>query len=185
MTKAKSSRDVCSVLRRTRSAADATHQESTNTHPAAPTPPRPAPPCPTARGRMTSYNPELGLRGLSVPVSPRGAGTRCDIEVDEAVGAPARYRYMYTPLEERAASLEKGLLSLQVCPLPCPILSHRALYRTLQVCRGVAVEDMVNGRDGKREGENGHLMCFALRKNSNSCFFQTTVAVTKTHEALA
>lgn len=63
---------------------------------------------------MTSYNPELGLRGLSVPPSPRRAGTRCDIRADEAVGAPARYRYMYTPLEERAASLEKGLLSLQV-----------------------------------------------------------------------
>lgn len=46
--------------------------------------------------------------------SARRAGKRCDIVVDEAVGAPARYRYMYTPLEERAASLEKGLLSLQV-----------------------------------------------------------------------
>lgn len=74
---------------------------------------------PTTHGRMTSYNPALGLRGLSVPASPRRAGTRCDIGVDEAVGAPARYRYMYTPLEERAASLEKGLLSLQVRVLSC------------------------------------------------------------------
>ena len=49
-----------------------------------------------------------------MPRSPRPAGTRCDVEVDPAVGAPARYRYMYTPLEERAAALEKGLLSLQV-----------------------------------------------------------------------
>ena len=77
---------------------------------------------------MSSYNPALGLRGLSVPASPRRAGTRCDIAVDEAIGAPARYRYMYTPLEERAASLEKGLLSLQVCAssrlvLPCLVLS--------------------------------------------------------------
>lgn len=64
--------------------------------------------------RSTSYNPKLGLRGLSVATSPRPAGTRCDITVDEAVGAPARYRYMYTPLEERAAAMEKGLLTLQV-----------------------------------------------------------------------
>ncbi|CAM9922839.1 unnamed protein product, partial [Scytosiphon promiscuus] len=63
--------------------------------------------------KTTSYNPELGLRGKSVPPSTRKAGTRCDIRVDEAVGAPARYRYMYTPLEERAGALEKGLLSLQ------------------------------------------------------------------------
>lgn len=49
-----------------------------------------------------------------MPPSARAAGTRCDVEVDTAVGAPARYRYMYTPLEERAAALEKGLLSLQV-----------------------------------------------------------------------
>eukprot|EP00904_Undaria_pinnatifida_P004135 jgi/Undpi1/13722/HiC_scaffold_9.g03375.m1 len=63
--------------------------------------------------KTTSFNPTLGLRGLSVPPSARAAGTRCDVEVDTAVGAPARYRYMYTPLEERAAALEKGLLSLQ------------------------------------------------------------------------
>lgn len=69
---------------------------------------------PTFFCRMTSYNPALGLRGLSVSLSPRRAGTRCDIQVDEAVGAPDRYRYMYTPLEERATSLERGLLSLQV-----------------------------------------------------------------------
>lgn len=71
-------------------------------------------PCLPPYERVTSYNPALGLRGLSVSPSARQAGTRCDIRVDEAVGAPARYRYMYTPLEERAASLEKGLLSLQV-----------------------------------------------------------------------
>lgn len=65
--------------------------------------------------RTTSYNPALGLRGLSVAPSPRQAGTRCEVVVDGAVGAPARYRYMYTPLEERAAALEKGLVALQVC----------------------------------------------------------------------
>lgn len=46
--------------------------------------------------------------------SPRRQGTRCDVVVEETVGAPARYRYMYTPLEERAAALERDLLSLQV-----------------------------------------------------------------------
>ncbi|CAB1103712.1 unnamed protein product [Ectocarpus sp. CCAP 1310/34] len=63
--------------------------------------------------KTASFNPALGLRGLSVAPSPRQAGTRCDVVVDGAVGAPERYRYMYTPLDERAAALEKGLVALQ------------------------------------------------------------------------
>ncbi|CAM9941661.1 unnamed protein product, partial [Choristocarpus tenellus] len=62
--------------------------------------------------RTVEYNPVLGLR-RTAPVPHHRLATQCKIRVDSSVGAPAKYRYMYTPLEERAAALEAGLLRLQ------------------------------------------------------------------------
>lgn len=78
------------------------------------------------RDRTTSFNPTLGLRRPSVPTS--SAGIRCGVKLDPTVGASARYRYMYTALEERAASMEKGLLDLQVIHAHGMLVPCRRVY---------------------------------------------------------
>ncbi|CAM9929011.1 unnamed protein product, partial [Discosporangium mesarthrocarpum] len=62
--------------------------------------------------KTVEYNAELGLCPPLAPSSRRKV-SQCEVTVDSSVGAPGRYRYMYTPLEERAAALEACLVRLQ------------------------------------------------------------------------
>jgi DNA polymerase alpha subunit B len=65
---------------------------------------------------VTQYNQEKGDRGLVDPSDRRPYGLRCDIyqsSEDEFENIKHRYRFMFTPLNERSYMLESMLLRLQ------------------------------------------------------------------------
>jgi DNA polymerase alpha subunit B len=63
--------------------------------------------------RVVDYNPgKVGRRGAVEPSTAR-AGLRCAVAPLREVGAVERYRFMFTPLEERSRLLEAGLQHLQ------------------------------------------------------------------------